>query len=65
MERRPAGIVEVGKDQNGWNYITYPRPLEWLLADIKSCGFQVPLDSLASLLNGTFIIHMHRYTLVK
>lgn len=27
MERRPAGIVEVGEARNGWNYVTYPRSL--------------------------------------
>ncbi|KAL7907898.1 hypothetical protein GGI35DRAFT_486864 [Trichoderma velutinum] len=42
-ERRPAGIIVAGAGQNGRNDITYAQPLERLLADIKTCGFEVCL----------------------
>ncbi|UKZ83890.1 hypothetical protein TrVFT333_011705 [Trichoderma virens FT-333] len=43
MKRRPAGILSASASQNRLNDITYVQPLERLLADIKSCGFEVSL----------------------
>lgn len=43
MEGRPAGIVMAGNGINGMNDVTYASPLERLLADIKSHGFEVSL----------------------
>lgn len=42
-ERRVAGILMAGCGINGVNDVTYAQPLEGLLADIRSHGFDVSL----------------------
>ncbi|PTB64844.1 hypothetical protein BBK36DRAFT_1170516 [Trichoderma citrinoviride] len=43
MDGRPAGIIMAGNGINRINDVTYASPLERLLADIKSHGFDVSL----------------------
>ncbi|UKZ77374.1 hypothetical protein TrVFT333_005094 [Trichoderma virens FT-333] len=43
LQQRPAGIVTAGASQNEWNDVTYAQPLERVLKDITSCGFDVSL----------------------
>lgn len=43
MEQRPAGIIMAGSGRDNVYDVTYAQPLERLLADIRSCGFDVSL----------------------
>ncbi|KAL6822558.1 hypothetical protein V8C40DRAFT_280565 [Trichoderma camerunense] len=43
LRRRPAGILTSGASAKEFNDVTYAQPLERLLKDIRSCGFEVSL----------------------
>ncbi|KAL7951501.1 hypothetical protein V8C42DRAFT_304258 [Trichoderma barbatum] len=43
LNKRPAGMLTAGASKNQLNDVTYAQPLERLLKDIKSCGFEVSL----------------------
>lgn len=43
MKRRPAGIITAGHEKNELDDVTHAQPLERLIQDIKTHGFDISL----------------------